>query len=104
LAKTLKNGKRAAKNVLDLDHRSEPDEDDVGKEVSVMEKEQEKLGELERKHQGKCQKCAADQPEVWCKIDESGAHAPITYVMQQLGTFVGACERISPTLSDPRQL
>jgi hypothetical protein len=81
LAKTLKNGKRSAKNVLDLDHLSKPDEDDVGGEVSVMEKEQEKPGELEHKHQGKCQKCAADQPEVWCKIDKSGAHAPITYIM-----------------------
>jgi hypothetical protein len=77
----LKNGKRSAKNVLDLDHLSKPDEDDVGGEVSVMEKEEEKPGELERKHQGKCQKCAADQPEVWCKIDKSGAHAPITYIM-----------------------
>ncbi|KAJ7654902.1 hypothetical protein B0H14DRAFT_2659408 [Mycena olivaceomarginata] len=82
LVKTLKNGKRSAKNVLDLDHLSEPDEDDVGGEVSMMEKEQEKLGELERKHQGKCQKCAADQPEVWCKIDKSGAHASITYIMR----------------------
>ncbi|KAJ6459306.1 hypothetical protein C8R45DRAFT_942332 [Mycena sanguinolenta] len=84
LVKTLKNGKRMAKDVLDLEHRdqAEADEDDVGGELSVMEKEQEKLAELERKHQGKCQKCAADQPEVWCKIDKSGAHTPITYVMR----------------------
>ncbi|KAJ6495424.1 hypothetical protein C8R45DRAFT_1134070 [Mycena sanguinolenta] len=103
LAKTLKNGKRMAKDVLDLEHRdqAEADEDDVGGDVSVMEKEQEKLAELERKHEGKCQKCAADHPEVWCKIDKSGTHTPITYVMRNSWAHSLALEEHGVTLDNP---
>ncbi|KAF7342813.1 hypothetical protein MSAN_01997200 [Mycena sanguinolenta] len=99
--KSAKKNSKRAKDDLDLDHRSEPDEDDVGGEVSVMEKEQEKLGELERKHQGKCQKCAADQPEVWCKIDKNGTHTPITYVMRNSWAHSLALEEHGVTLDNP---
>ncbi|KAF7352255.1 hypothetical protein MVEN_01189200 [Mycena venus] len=99
--KSAKKGGKRAKDVIDLDHNSESDEDDVGEEISVMEKEQEKLGELERKHQGKCQKCAADQPEVWCKIDKSGAHTPITYVMRNSWAHSLALEEHGITLDNP---
>ncbi|KAJ7196593.1 hypothetical protein B0H12DRAFT_1081932 [Mycena haematopus] len=97
----LAKKKRGAKDVIDLDHKSDADEDDVGGETSVMEKEAERLGELERKHQGKCHKCASDQPEAWCKIDKSGNHTPITYVMRNSWAHSLALEEHGVTLDNP---
>jgi hypothetical protein len=71
--KPVKTSKGKKIALLDLDNSD--DEDDIGEDEAMAEKEKKALEQLE-KALGDCQKCG---PSKLCKIDKNGQHINLTF-------------------------
>ncbi|KAJ7186268.1 hypothetical protein GGX14DRAFT_581167 [Mycena pura] len=90
-----------AKKILDLEHASGDDDDDVGEEKDTMVLEQDKYTLLERKLKGQCAPCAAKDPDIWCKIDCDGNHANVTFQQRNGWAHSLAAAEHGVTLENP---
>ncbi|KAJ7182125.1 hypothetical protein C8R46DRAFT_1314133 [Mycena filopes] len=95
-SKAGKKGGKKAMPLLDLEH-AQDGEDDFDSGLGIMEKESEKLEQLQ-KHYGRCQMCG---PTKACKITIAGEHHPLSNNQLRAWAHCLAAETHGVTLQTP---
>ncbi|KAJ7580329.1 hypothetical protein C8J56DRAFT_1057968 [Mycena floridula] len=89
-------GRAKAMPLLDLDNDDE-DDDDGGDVSAFIEREKEKMVELDRK----LSQCVSCGPSKFCKIDKAGRHHHLSFLLRKIWSAALAAEKQGVTLDRP---